>query len=272
MRPFLTQMATVFLPVSGDELSVVEASVGSYCVKDKNVKTGPNVKGGMQFLNSSGDVRTIEFKANIVGNPCVALKDGELVWFKPLNITLSGPAVEQVADLVQLGAAHFAKQVGMEGAYINTLIKSTKYGPQLNVGLFGLSTDTHITFTKHSDTFGIKVKQIYPPTLPSPPRDRPSPVFMLRDADGTNTTMVDDRLVMLQEIAPKSVTVKVCPFFSAYHRSTDGTPGVWVELAVEEIVGDAAASESEAAPAAPLPSKRANAFLRFAEHKKTRSK
>ena len=63
MRPFPTQMATVFLPVSGDELSVVEASVGSYCVKDKNVKTGPNLKGGMQFLNSSGDVRTIEFKA-----------------------------------------------------------------------------------------------------------------------------------------------------------------------------------------------------------------
>ena len=84
----------------------------------------------------------------------------------------------------------------MEGAYINTLIKSTKYGPQLNVGLFGLSTDTHVTFTKHSDTFGIKVKQIYPPTLPAPPRDRPSPVFMLRDADGTNTTMVDDRLVI----------------------------------------------------------------------------
>jgi hypothetical protein len=68
---------------------------------------------------------------------------------------------------------------------------------------------------------------------------------MLRDADGTNTTMVDDRLVMLHEIAPKSVTVKVRPFFSAYHRSTDGTPGVWVELAVEELLGDAVTSETE---------------------------
>ena len=260
------------MPVSGDELSVVEASVGSFFVKDKNVKTGPNLKGGMQFLNAQGDVRTIEFKANIVGNPCVTLKDSELVWYKPVTITLSGPAVEQVADLVQLGAAHFAKQVGVEGAYINSLIKSTKYGPQLNVGLFGLSTDSHITFTKHSDTFGIKVKQVHPQFSPAPPRDRPCPIFMLRDADGTNTTMVDDRLVMLHEIAPKSVTVKVRPFFSAYHRSTDGTPGVWVELAVEEILGDplAADAATETAPATLTPGKRAQGFARFAENKKTR--
>jgi hypothetical protein len=267
-------MATVSLPVSGDELSVVEASVGSFCVKDKNVKEGPNLKGGMQFISAQGDVRTMEFDANIVGNPCASLKDGELVWYKPVGITLSGSAVEQVADLVQLGAGHFAAQVGMEGAYINTLIKTTKYGPQLNVGLFGMSTASHVTFTKHSDTFGIKVKTVFPPRLPSPPRDRPSPRFLLRDAEtGEAREYTDGRTVVYEDLAHKNVHVKVRAHFSAYHRSTDGSPGVWVELSVEEIVGDKYSNESETetlpketAPKTAAP-KRALPFVKTAEKK-----